>query len=75
MPDLSLQDMLKIMDVAREMRQDRELVLEELSHEERVSRLQERLLASTSSSGMPAGHWSAANFAECESAMCKILKS
>ena len=51
MPDLSLQDMLKIMDVAREMRQDRELVLQELSHEERVSRLRERLLASTELTG------------------------
>ncbi|MCA9078917.1 MAG: hypothetical protein KDA58_00100 [Planctomycetaceae bacterium] len=51
MPDLSLQEMLKIMDVARELRQDRELVQRELSHEETVARLRERLLASTSVTG------------------------
>ncbi len=51
MTDLSLNDMLQIMDVARELRSDRELVSRELSHEETVARLRERLLAATQHTG------------------------
>lgn len=51
MAELSLQEMLQVMDVAREMRADRELVSRELSREETIARLRERMLASTKLTG------------------------
>lgn len=49
--DLSLHDMLRIMDEARSLRTERELVDRELNHEAVVAALRERLLESTKHSG------------------------
>jgi hypothetical protein len=49
--DLSLHEMLRIMDVARTLRLDRELVDRELNRDQALARLREKLLATTEITG------------------------
>jgi hypothetical protein len=51
--ELSLPEMLRIMDVATALRQDRELVEKQLNVDELKARLRERLLASSTVTGEP----------------------
>lgn len=51
--DLSLQDMLRVMDVARTLRKERETVSREFSRDEQRSLLRTRLLQTTAITGEP----------------------